>query len=173
MVFNLQSRHEYMVEMVQRAITPKVANQSYGSCVLHIILYCFTFVWSLVKISLMLSELWSRHEWWKRWRTDRWTDGRMDTQKFGGYNIIPSPLFVVGHKNVNSFWLKESVLLITMVAYIRTSHNHSPDKALAFQPQNIDIFLISPQIIWTTTYLLTNMPNYNANQPAHEATQHQ
>ena len=26
-------------------------------------------------------------------------DGRTDTQNFGRYNIIPSPLFVVVHKN--------------------------------------------------------------------------
>ena len=42
------SRHEYMVEMamfnVQRAITPKVDNQNYGSCVLHIVISCFIFV---------------------------------------------------------------------------------------------------------------------------------
>ena len=25
----------------------------------------------------------------------------MDTQYFGGYNIIPSPRFAAGHKNVN------------------------------------------------------------------------
>ena len=40
-VFNLQSGHGHMVEKVmfnvQRAITPKVVNQSYGSCVLHVI----------------------------------------------------------------------------------------------------------------------------------------
>ena len=47
-VFNLQSGHKYMVEMamcnVQRAITPKVDKQSYGSCVLHFVLWCFIFV---------------------------------------------------------------------------------------------------------------------------------
>ena len=40
--FSLHSGHEYMVEMamfnVQRAITSKVDNQSYGSCVLHVVL---------------------------------------------------------------------------------------------------------------------------------------
>ena len=40
--FNLQSGHEYIVEMdmfnVQRAITLKVDNQSYGSCVVHVVL---------------------------------------------------------------------------------------------------------------------------------------
>ena len=29
------------------------------------------------------------------------TDGRMDTQNFGWYNIILSPFFVIGQKNVN------------------------------------------------------------------------
>ena len=28
-------------------------------------------------------------------------NGRMDTQSFGGYNIIPSPLFVAGHKHAS------------------------------------------------------------------------
>ena len=28
----------------QRAITPKKDNQSYGSCVLHVVLLCLTFV---------------------------------------------------------------------------------------------------------------------------------
>ena len=31
--------------------------------------------------------------------------GRTDTQNFGRYNIIPSPLFVAGHKNVRFFKL--------------------------------------------------------------------
>ena len=47
-VFNLLNVHEYMVEMamcsVQRTITPKVDNHSYGSCVLHFALRCFIFV---------------------------------------------------------------------------------------------------------------------------------
>ena len=30
--------------------------------------------------------------------TDELTDGQMDTQNFGRYNIIPLPLFVTGHK---------------------------------------------------------------------------
>ena len=41
--FNLHSGHEYMVEMalfnVQRTITPKVSNQSYDSCSLHVVLH--------------------------------------------------------------------------------------------------------------------------------------
>ena len=40
-VCNLQSGQEYMVKMAmfnnQWAITPKVGNQKYGSCVLHIV----------------------------------------------------------------------------------------------------------------------------------------
>ena len=47
-VFNLQSGHEYMMEMamfnVQRVITPKVGNQGYVSCVMHMVSWCFTFV---------------------------------------------------------------------------------------------------------------------------------
>ena len=31
--------------------------------------------------------------------TDGWTDGRTDTQNFGGYNIIPHHFSVAGHKN--------------------------------------------------------------------------
>ena len=47
-VFNLQSRHEYMVEMamfnIKMAIIPKAGNQSYGLCVLLVVLWCFTFM---------------------------------------------------------------------------------------------------------------------------------
>ena len=32
-------------------------------------------------------------------RTDERTDGRIDTQNFGGYNIIPRHFFVAVHKN--------------------------------------------------------------------------
>ena len=35
--------------------------------------------------------------------TDGRTDGRTNTQNFGGYNIIPSPLFVAGHKSDYQF----------------------------------------------------------------------
>ena len=46
-VFNLQSGHVYMVKMamfnVQMAITPKVGNQSYGACVLDVVLWCLVF----------------------------------------------------------------------------------------------------------------------------------
>ena len=48
-----------------------------------------------MKISLIPSELWRGHKWWKSWWMDRWTN----TQNFRGYNTIPSPLFVAGHKN--------------------------------------------------------------------------
>ena len=45
MVFNLQGRHKYTVEMamfnVQRAITPKVGNQKYLSCVLHVLIMLY------------------------------------------------------------------------------------------------------------------------------------
>ena len=47
-VFNLHSGHEYILEMamfnVQRAITPKVDDQRYGSSVLHVVSWCFIFV---------------------------------------------------------------------------------------------------------------------------------
>ena len=32
---------------------------------------------------------------------DRWMEGWTDTKNFRRHNIIPSPLFVVGHKNGN------------------------------------------------------------------------
>ena len=35
--------------------------------------------------------------------TDGQTDGQTDTKNFGGYNIIPSPLFVAGHKSDYQF----------------------------------------------------------------------
>ena len=42
-VFKLQIRHEYMTKFpiynIQRTITPKVGNHSYGSCVLLLILW--------------------------------------------------------------------------------------------------------------------------------------
>ena len=56
-----------MVEMamlnVQKAITPKVDKQSYGSCVLHVISWCFIVVLSFVKISQTVSKLRSGHEY--------------------------------------------------------------------------------------------------------------
>ena len=73
MVFNLQSGHKYMVEMamfnLQRAITSKVGKpelQFMCSARRLIVLYI-----CVVKISPMVSELWSWHKWWKHW----WTDG--------------------------------------------------------------------------------------------------
>ena len=66
-IFNLQSGHEYMVEMtmfnVKRAITPKVSNQSYSSCVLHIVLMVF---YICVKFRENITngiELWSKHDY--------------------------------------------------------------------------------------------------------------
>ena len=64
-VFNLQSGHIYMVEMamfnVQRAITPKVGKTEYGSCVLHVVLYGFTFVRNFIIISRTVFNLQSGH----------------------------------------------------------------------------------------------------------------
>ena len=34
------------------------------------------------------------------------TDGPTDTQNFGEYNIIPSPLFVAGHRKAEVLHLK-------------------------------------------------------------------
>ena len=65
--------------------------------------FCFTFVWSLVKISLTVSELRRGHEWWKRRRTD--------TQNFGRYNIIPS-FFYIGGK-IDILTLKAQVTSAT------------------------------------------------------------
>ena len=43
-----------------------------------------------MKLSQPVSKLWTGHECSTAdGRTDRRTDGRTDTQKFGGYNIIP------------------------------------------------------------------------------------
>ena len=42
---------------VQRAITPKVGKQIYGLCVLHVVSWCFTFVWSFVKILRTVSVM--------------------------------------------------------------------------------------------------------------------
>ena len=41
----------------------KQVKQSYGSCVLHIVSWCFTFVWSFIKVSEMVSNLQSWHEY--------------------------------------------------------------------------------------------------------------
>ena len=40
----------------------KYAIQSYGSCALHIVPCCFTFVYSVMKISQMVFELQSGHD---------------------------------------------------------------------------------------------------------------
>ena len=65
-VFNLQSGYECMVEIamfnVQRAISPNVSNQIYGSYALYVVYGTLHFLWSFVKISRMVSELWSEHE---------------------------------------------------------------------------------------------------------------
>ena len=45
-----------------RVITPKEVNQSYGFCALHVLLECFTFVRSFIKISGMGFNLQSGHE---------------------------------------------------------------------------------------------------------------
>ena len=65
-IFNLQSRHEYIVEMamfnVQRAITPNVGKpELWFMCSAHRLIVCYTCL-KFVKISLIVSELWSGHE---------------------------------------------------------------------------------------------------------------
>ena len=91
--YQLLSGQKYMVEMAmfkgQELL--KQTNQSYGSCVLHVVSWCFTFVCSFVKKSQTVSELWSRHKIMKRRRTD--------TQNFGRYNIIPRHFFWWGIKS--------------------------------------------------------------------------
>ena len=80
---------------VQRAITPKVGKPELQFiCSAHrlIMLYiCVKFLENIWRVS----ELWSGHKRWKRWQTDRQTDR---LSNFGGYNMIPSPLSVEGHK---------------------------------------------------------------------------
>ena len=69
---------------------------------LHVVWSCFIFVPSLVKLSRMVSKLWSWHEWSTAdGRTDRWTDGQTDTQKFRGYNILPRHFLWRGIKRTN------------------------------------------------------------------------
>ena len=60
----------YIVEMaifsiyyIQRAATPKVVNQSYCSCVLHVFAWCITFVRSFIKISGTVFKLQSGHRY--------------------------------------------------------------------------------------------------------------
>ena len=94
-IFNLQSGHKHMVEMamfhVQRAITP---------CVLHIVLVLYIYVKFGENISDGIKVM-------QRTRMkEALTDGRTDTQNFGRYNIIPSPIFMAGHKNVST-WLEK------------------------------------------------------------------
>ena len=67
-VSNLQSWHEYMVKIafsniyyVQKVVTRKI-NQSYGSCVLHILSWCFTVVRNFKKISNTVFNLQSGHK---------------------------------------------------------------------------------------------------------------
>ena len=56
MVFNLLSRHEYMVEMAMC----NVQRQSYDSCVLHFVSWCFIFC----------EVLWKYHKWYQSyWAT--------------------------------------------------------------------------------------------------------
>ena len=51
----LQSGHNFVLETathyVQRGKTKKYINKSYGSCILHVVIWCLIFVWSFMKIS--------------------------------------------------------------------------------------------------------------------------
>ena len=60
---------------------------------------CFTIVPSFVKLSQTVSKLWTGHECST---ADGRTDGRTDTQKFGGYNIIPRHFLWRGIKSQNA-----------------------------------------------------------------------
>ena len=94
-VFNLQSRHEYMVEMalfnVRRPITPKVGKPELPfMCFAHhlvVLYFCVKFG----------DNIFDGMEWLKN---DENPDRRTCTQNFGRYNIIPSPLFVARHRKV-------------------------------------------------------------------------
>ena len=72
----------------------------------HSALHLCEVSWKYFKLYILL---WSGHKWWKRW----WT---ANTQNFGGYNIIPSPLFVAGHNVYGlgvGFWtVSETLCLI-------------------------------------------------------------
>ena len=124
-VFNLQSGHEYMVEMAvqcQRTITSIVGKPELRfmcSARRIIVLYiCMTFrkiSWTVWWKYFWRHQLWSGHKWWKRWRTD--------TQNFGRYNIIPSPLFCGGQKkctesincNHSTKWLQGSMVINRLI----------------------------------------------------------
>ena len=94
MVFNLQRAHEYMAEMamfnVQKTTIPKVGKPElqFMCFARHLIVHI-----SFVKISWTVSIM-ERTQ-----MLEALMDGQTDTQNFGGYIIIPLPLFVVGHKN--------------------------------------------------------------------------
>ena len=97
-VFNLQSRHEYMIEIamsnVQRAITPKAGKPELwfmcSACCLIVLYSCVKFHEN-ISGGIRVTEQTGMMEG----LADRWTD----TQNFRGYNIIPSLLFVTGHKS--------------------------------------------------------------------------
>ena len=95
MVFNLQSWREYMVEMamfnVQWALTPKV-----GEPMLRFM--CSARRLIVLYICVKLRENISDGISYGAKTICGSADGRTDTQNFGGYNIIPSPFFVAGHK---------------------------------------------------------------------------
>ena len=94
-VFNLQGGNEYMVEMVmfnvQSTITPIV-----GKPVLWFMCSagCVIVFYICVKFGENISDDIS----YGADMNDGSADGRMDTQNFGWYNIIPSLLFEAGHK---------------------------------------------------------------------------
>ena len=63
-------------DYVQRAITPNVGkNRVRFMCSACRLLVLYICVKTSVKISRTVSELWSRHEWWKGWRTLKISEG--------------------------------------------------------------------------------------------------
>ena len=61
---------------------------------------------SFVKLSRTVSKLWSGHECST---ADGRTDGRIDTQKFGGYNIIPRNFLWRGIKRSKGNFVRKNL----------------------------------------------------------------
>ena len=83
-VFNLQSEHEYMVEMamlnIQRAITPKVGKaELWLMCSAYRLMVHWCETCENISNGIRVIER----------NYEALTDEQMDTQNFRGYNIIP------------------------------------------------------------------------------------
>ena len=76
-VFELQRGHGHITKSTifnfKGPLLQKYTIQSYGSCTLHIVSCCFTFVLSFMKISQTVLELQSGHDFVTDRRTDRQT----------------------------------------------------------------------------------------------------